>query len=595
VRTKLNSKNCCPKFKADCLKIIEPISVFIFHSSFCLYLFKLFKLPLNKTLTVRDLTAFGIAAIIGAGIFSTIGKASYSGGPGVVLLFIGIAVACSFTGLAYAEFASIVPLSGSAYSYVFHSMGKLAGWLTGWALIMEYAIGNITYAISWSDYFTSLAANFGWQLPDWITMDYFTAKTAFGKIEPLLQQGADLSKLAAQPDYTAFIPGYRAWINAPALGAFRFIVDIPAVLIVILVTMIVFRGMRGSRNASNAMVFIKITAVLVVLAVGAFYINTDNWTPFVPNGIPGILGGTSAVFFAYIGFDAISTTSEECVNPQRDIPRAIIYALIICTTLYILMALVLTGMVSYKELNLGDPLAYVFTRIPGLHWLSGIISISAVVAITSVLLIYQLGQPRIWLAMGRDGMLPKAFARIHPKYGTPSFATIMTGIFVAVPTLFLDLSFVTDVSSMGTLFSFTFVCAGILFIHIRKPEMLARRQFKIPFVNARWIVAPLFLLSITAMLVYFPGFFAEKGGGVWAEKIPMLLFFILFAVMAVLSFRWRLSLFPVLGLLSCTYMMAQLGGKSWFWFGMWMVGGGLIFVLRNPKAPKASDPFVESV
>jgi basic amino acid/polyamine antiporter, APA family len=536
---------------------------------------------LKRTLTARDLTVFGIAAIIGGGIFSTIGKASYSGGPGVVFLFIFIAVACSFTALAYAEFAALVPKSGSAYSYAFHAFGRAAGWMVGWALIMEYAIGNITYAISWSDYFTSLINDTTrFHIPEWMSMDYFTARAAFAHVDGLLTRGATVAELSSNAAEAGFVPGYLAWLHAPRIGSFHLVVDIPAVAIVILVTMVVFRGIRGSRNATNIMVFIKITAVLLVLVMGAVYINPANWHPFTPNGLGGILSGTSAVFFAYIGFDAISTTSEECVNPQKDIPKAIVFCLIFCTIIYILMALVLTGVVSYKELNLGDPLSYIFTRIPGMHWLAGVIAVSGVVAIASVLLIYQVGQPRIWLAMSRDGLMPKRFATIHPRFFTPSFATIVTGVMVAVPALFLDMNFVTDISSMGTLFSFVFVCAGIMLLHARRRGMPPAKGFRIPYINARYITAPLFVLVLALYIVYLPETFVFTKGAV-AEKIPMLIFFLVFLVVAVLSALKNLSLIPVLGLVSCAYMMAQLGWKSWLWFTVWMMAGWVIYFYRK--------------
>lgn len=329
---------------------------------------------LGKHLGVRDLTAFGIAAIIGAGIFSTIGKASADGGPAVIFLFIFTAIACGFAAFAYAEFASMVPVSGSAYTYSYVAFGELIAWIIGWALIMEYAIGNITVAISWSDYFTGLLSSGGIHLPEWIQMDYLSASKGFDQATALMQSGKSFENLDASVQ-----AAYTAWTTAPTLGRLHLIADIPALMIIVLITWLVYKGMKESKNASNLMVVIKLCIILLVIAVGVFYVDTENWDPFAPNGIGGILKGVSAVFFAYIGFDAISTTAEECKDPQRDLPRGMMWAIIICTVLYVIIALVLTGMVSYNELNVGDPLAFVFEKLD-LKWMSGIIAVSAVVA-----------------------------------------------------------------------------------------------------------------------------------------------------------------------------------------------------------------------
>ncbi|WP_313566484.1 amino acid permease, partial [Empedobacter sp.] len=383
---------------------------------------------MKRTLGVRDLTGFGIAAIVGAGIFSTIGRASFEGGPAVIFLFIFTAIACGFTAFAYAEFASLVPVSGSAYTYSYVAFGELFAWVIGWALIMEYAIGNIVLAISWSDYFTTLLSGMGLHLPEWMTMDYFTAREGFEFVSNELAKGKTLEGIANSP-YAQEIPKYLAFKDAPYLG-FNLVVDIPALIITFLITALVYRGINESRKASNAMVVLKLAVVLLVIVVGAFYVNPDNWNPFAPNGVGGVLAGVSSVFYAYIGFDAISTTAEECKDPKRDLPRGIFASIIICTVLYVLIALVITGMVHYSELNVGDPLAYVFDKIQDLKWLAGIIAFSAVVAMASVFIVFQIGQPRIWMTMSRDGLLPKKFSTIHPKFKTPSFATIFTGFVV---------------------------------------------------------------------------------------------------------------------------------------------------------------------
>ncbi|MGV3631118.1 MAG: amino acid permease [Bacteroidota bacterium] len=451
---------------------------------------------LGKHLGVRDLTAFGIAAIIGAGIFSTIGLASYDGGPAVIFLFLFTAVACGFAAFAYAEFASMVPVSGSAYTYSYVAFGEIIAWIIGWALIMEYAIGNITVAISWSNYFTGFLENLhiGWlgidgiHLPAWTQMDYVTASKGYHEAMNLLGSGKNFVHLDG-----SLQEAYYAWTSAPKIGSFHLVADLPALFIIVLITWLVYRGMKESRNASNVMVVIKLAIILLVIAVGIFYIDTANWNPFAPNGIGGILKGVSAVFFAYIGFDAISTTAEECKNPQRDLPRGMMWAIIICTILYIVIALVLTGMVSYKDLNVADPLAFVFEKL-NLKWLSGIIAVSAVIAMASVLLVFQMGQPRIWMSMSRDGLLPKKFARIHPKYKTPSYATVIVGFVVAVPALFLNITDVTDLCSIGTLFAFVVVCAGVLVLQNKKD--IPRGKFKTPYINGKFVMPVLVVLAL---------------------------------------------------------------------------------------------------
>ena len=443
---------------------------------------------LGKHLTARDLTAFGIAAIVGAGIFSTIGKASADGGPAVIFLFLFTAIACSFAAFAYAEFASMVPVSGSAYTYSYVAFGEIIAWIIGWALIMEYSVGNITVAISWSDYFTSLLESSGLHLPQWVQMDFLSASKGFNDATALMQGGKKYANLSP-----ALQDAYTAWTTSPVIGSFHFVADLPALLIIVLITALIYRGMKESRNASNVMVVVKLCIVLLVIAVGAFYVDTANWDPFAPNGVTGVLKGVSAVFFAYIGFDAISTTAEECVNPQRDLPRGMMWAIIICTLLYIAVVLVLTGMVPYHQLNVGDPLAFVFEKLD-LKWMSGIIAVSAVVAMASVLLVFQMGQPRIWMSMSRDGLLPKRFSKVHPKYKTPSYATIVTGFVVAVPALFLNLTLVTDLTSIGTLFAFVLVCAGVLVLQNRTD--IPRGKFKTPYMNSKFIMPVLMSIGL---------------------------------------------------------------------------------------------------
>jgi amino acid transporter len=510
---------------------------------------------LKKVLGVRDLTFFGVAAIIGAGIFSGIGTAASNGGPGIVFLYMFTAIACGFAALCYAEFASTVPVSGSAYTYSYVAFGEIFAWIIGWDLLMEYAIGNIAVAISWSDYFTNLMTKAGMHIPDWMTMDYLTAKRGFA-------EGA-----ADQ---------VSAWTGAPQLFGMRIVLDIPALLIVVLITYIVFRGIKESRSASNLMVIIKLFVIFFVIVLGAYYVNPGNWTPFTPEGFGGIMKGVSAVFFAYIGFDAISTTAEECKNPQRDLPKGMIYSLVICTVIYILVALVLTGMVHYSKLNVGDPLAMVFDE-RGLKFIGGIVAISAIIATASVLLVFQMGQPRIWMSMSRDGLLPKIFSRIHPRYGTPSFSTILTGFVVAIPALFLNLGEVLSLTSIGTLFAFVLVCAGILALQQKKDR--PESKFKVPYMNAKYIFPIMVVVAVVLIVNYYPSHFTAD---IWTRDTwPMAAFWIIAFIVAILSFLKNFSLIPVLGMISCFYLMAQETHKVWMRFLIWLVIGLVIYFLYS--------------
>lgn len=599
---------------------------------------------LGKHLTARDLTAFGIAAIVGAGIFSTIGKASFDGGPAVIFLFLFTAIACSFAAFAYAEFASMVPVSGSAYTYSYVAFGEIIAWIIGWALIMEYSVGNITVAISWSDYFTGLLESGGIHLPQWVQMDYLTASNGYNDATALMQGGKSFDNLSL-----ALQAAHNAWTTSPVIGSFHFVADLPALLIIILITALIYRGMKESRNASNIMVVVKLCIVLLVIAVGVFYVDTANWDPFAPNGITGVLKGVSAVFFAYIGFDAISTTAEECKDPQRDLPKGMMWAIIICTILYIAIALVLTGMVSYNVLNVGDPLAFVFEKLD-LKWMSGIIAVSAVIAMASVLLVFQMGQPRIWMSMSRDGLLPKRFSKVHPKYKTPSYATIVTGFVVAIPALFLNLTMVTDLCSIGTLFAFVLVCAGVLVLQNKKD--IPRGKFKTPYVNSKFIMPVLMIIGLVFAFVYnkkatmdfitneiqinnsadiitsldkeetqkvydylvgidsknsttetpdlehllsqyqqddakYASVIAglpiadtikyESGFDLFKHKIPMWIFLIVLVGLTVWCFKENLSLIPLLGLICCLYLMAELSVWNWIYFGIWLLIGLVIY------------------
>jgi amino acid transporter len=337
------------------------------------------------------------------------------------------------------------------------------------------------------------------------------------------------------------------------------------------------------------MVILKMAVVLLVIIVGAFYVDVSNWDPFVPNGFGGVMAGVSSVFFAYIGFDALSTTAEECKNPQRDLPRAMVYSIVICTVLYIIIALVLTGMVSYKELDVNDPLAFVFSKLD-LGWFSGIIAVSAVVAMAGVFLVFQLGQPRIWMTMSRDGLLPPRFAKIHPRFKTPAFSTVVTAFFGVVPMLFIPSDTVLDLCSMGTLFAFVLVCGGVLKLQVTPNA--PRGKFRTPYVNGKWIFPGMLAAAGLWLQLNSPetihGWLGADGG--WVHQIPMLLFLLTCVTLAVLAFRHDLSLIPLLGLVFCFYMMAQIPASSWFWFFVWLVAGLAIYFgygYRHSKLRKA--------
>ncbi len=526
---------------------------------------------LNKVLGKWDLTFMGIAAIIGAGSFSSMGTACASGGPGVVVLFIICGIACGFTALCYSEFASRIPVSGSAYTYAYASFGEMIAWVIGWALLLEYSIGNIYVAFSWSDYFTNLLEYFHLHMPDWMTISYAEAKKTL----------ADSAEAKA------------AWKGAPMVGSLRLIFDFPALLINFMITWLVYVGVKESRNISNVMVFIKLIVVLMVILVGAFYIDPANWFPkseiseghsFMPNGFSGVMAGVASVFFAYIGFDAVSTMAEESKDPQRDLPKGMIYSLVICTVIYILLSLVLTGMVNYKALNVGDPLAEVFA-VRHIGWMGFFISICAVAAMTSVILVFQLGQPRIWMTMSRDGLLPKKFQTIHPKHKTPSFATIVTGLVVGVPILFTERNFVLDFTSIGTLFAFVLVCGGVLLLP-RKEKIAGK--FHLTHIDSHIIFPALVIGAFALAYFVFPGYFQDlvdfsKPKENLTFQISSIIFWIILPILAVFAVLKKWSLIPLLGLSTCLYLLTGMSAPNWFWFVVWFGVGLVIYFLYGYK------------
>ncbi|MBK8778273.1 MAG: amino acid permease [Saprospiraceae bacterium] len=547
---------------------------------------------LHRVLTARDLTFFGIAAIIGAGSFSSLGGAVFAGGPGVVVLFILCGIACGFTAFCYAEFASRVPVAGSAYTYAYASFGELMAWIIGWALLMEYSIGNIYVSFSWSDYFTTLMGKFGVHIPDYLACSYKEASIA-------VKAGDNIPDLI------------NAWNTAPQIGGLRLIMDLPAFLINIAITYLVYRGMKESRNISNVMVVLKLAAIALVILVGGYLIFANdlfhNWTPpnasgvrsFMPNGFGGVLAAVSGVFFAYIGFDAVSVLAEEAKDPQKDLPKGMITSLIICTIVYIILSLILTGAVNFEKFaGIGDPLAFIFEEDNlNVSWMVTLIAFIAVVAMTSVLLVFQMWQPRIWMSMSRDGLLPPAFQKIHPKYRTPSFATIVTGFVVGLPIFFTDKNFVLDFTSIGTLFAFVLVCGGVLLLP-EKPKV--KGQFHLPNINSQYIFPILIISTIIGLSLRKGGYFSELLNGDFSDhsegagqelfnfqsisvKIATIIFWLTCLILSVFAYLKKFSLIPLLGLVSCLYLLTGMSGSNWLWFFGWFAVGLIIYFAYGYK------------
>lgn len=533
---------------------------------------------LKRVLNVRDLTFFGIAAILGAGSFSSLGGAVFSGGPGVVILFLITAIACAFTAFCYSEFASRIPVAGSAYTYAYASFGELFAWIIGWALIMEYSIGNIYVAYSWSDYFTSFLDKCGWHIPDYLSTSYKEAQHA-------VNGGSTNAAIIS------------AWKNAPVIGGLRLIVDVPAFIINILITYLVYRGVKESRNFSNVMVVLKLLVVGVVILVGGYMVfhlgTTDNWLPvndagtksFMPNGFSGVMAAVSGVFFAYIGFDAVSVMAEESKNPQRDLPKGMILSLVICTIIYVLLTLVLTGAVYYKKFDgVGDPLAFIFEKDNlNIGWMQFLVAICAVIAMTSVMLVFQMGQPRIWMSMSRDGLMPAIFQRIHPKYQTPSFSTLVTGMVVALPILFTDKTFVLDFTSIATLFAFVLVCGGVLLIPKREKES---GKFNIPYINGQYLFPLLIIIAFSAVNIFNDGYLIKLFSASSANSISTIIFWVLSFGIAILSYLKKYSLIPLLGLTTCMYLLTGMTALNWAWFGGWLALGLVIYFGYGKKHSK---------
>ena len=439
---------------------------------------------LKRVLGAGDLIMLAIGAVIGAGIFGAIGTAAagqtgpdgevirYGAGPGLVFSFLLLGGACALAALCYAELASMIPQAGSAYAYAYATLGELVAWIIGWDLVLEYAVGNVAVAISWGDYFGTLMRGIGVDMPAWLTTGYRTAA------------------LSSNPDVSGLIA------TAPHIAGIPILLNLPAFAIVMGVTWLLLRGAKESSRANNAMVVVKLLALGLFIAVGLGAIDTANYTPFAPNGFTGIHQGAAIVFFAYIGFDAISTAAEETRNPQRNLPIGILGGLAICTVIYVVVGIVLTGMVPYTQLGVADPLAFAL-QAAGYSKVGWLVALGAAVSMAAVLLVFQYGQPRIFYAMGRDGLLPPWFARIDPKTRIPWTNTLITGIVVAVASLVGDAAETYDLTNIGTLFAFAIVCLGVMVLRVKEPDR--PRPFKVPFV---WVVGP---LGVAACLFIMKG------------------------------------------------------------------------------------------
>lgn len=484
---------------------------------------------LKKVLGPLELILFGIGVIIGAGIFATIGTAAAGdslrpgAGPALILSFGITAVACCFAALCYAEFASLVPISGSAYTYSYATFGELVAWIIGWDLMLEYCVGSIAVAISWSGYFTALLRGFGIALPPWSTMDYRSALHGFQKASVLLSNGVSFDTLE---------PGLQkacqAINNAPHIVGIPFICNLPACLIVMLLTIILVRGIKTSSRFNIGMVTIKLLVLGFFVAIGSRYVKPENWVPFAPNGFAGIKAGAAIAFFAYIGFDCVSTVAEETRNPKRDMPIGIIGSLVICTVIYMIVAAVFTGIVPFASLKTSlahekaEPLTLAMQYI-NLPWAAVIVAFGSIVAHIAVLLVLQMGQSRIFFSMARDGLLPAVFSNVHKKFKTPHIATIITGLVVASIAAFTNIDEMVDLTNIGTLFAFVLVCFGIIILRVKEPGR--HRAFKVP-LN------------------------------------PVI---------------------PLLGVASCIFLMTGLPGVTWIRFVVWLVIGLVVYFSYSIK------------
>jgi APA family basic amino acid/polyamine antiporter len=484
---------------------------------------------LKKVLGPLELVLFGVGVIIGAGIFATVGTAAAGdaarpgAGPALILSFVITAIACGFAALCYAELASLVPISGSAYTYSYASFGELIAWIIGWDLMLEYCVGSIAVSISWSGYFNGLLHSIGVNLPMWATIDFRTAMQGFTKAAALINSGTSLDALA--PNL------HRAWdaVNAaPHLFGIPFICNVPASLVVLILTALLVRGIKESSAFNVVIVAIKLLVLAFFIVIGSHYIKPENWSPFAPNGFAGIKAGAAIVFFAFIGFDVVSTMAEETKNPHRDMPIGIIGSLIICTIIYILVAAVFTGIVPMPVLKeamtheKAEPLAFALQHI-NLGWAAIIVAVGSIAAQLAVLLALLLGQSRIFFSMSRDGLLPKVFSSVHEKFKTPHVTTIVVGVLVALVAAFTNIEEMVDLTNIGTLFAFVLVCFGVIILRVKEPQR--PRAFRVPFN----------------------------------------------------------PLFPLLGVASCIFLMTGLPAITWIRFVVWLLIGFVVYFTYSFK------------
>jgi len=522
---------------------------------------------LKRTLGWLDLTMLGIGAVIGTGIFASIGTATAGNadrpgaGPAIILSFVLTAVACVFSALCYAEFAAMIPIAGSAYTYAYATLGEMIAWIIGWDLIIEYAVGNIAVAISWAAYFNDVLLHaFHFTIPGWLVTDLRTALKS--------------------PEILA---------SAPHLFGFPIIMNLPAVAIVALVTWVLMIGVKESAVLNNLMVGIKIVILILFVIVGFQYVKPAHFTPFFPGGWAGVQAGAAIIFFSFIGFDAVSTAAEETKNPKRDIPIGIIGSLFICTVIYIAVAVVLIGIIPYTELGIADPLAKALSFI-GKDWAAGVVSFGAVVAMTAVLLVFQLGQPRIFFSMSRDGLLPEIFASVHPRYRTPHVTTLWTGIFVAFFSAFASIDEIIELTNIGTLFAFVLVCVGIMVLRHTDPGR--PRPFKTPWIP----LLPVWL----ALLWYLPG--ALRDATDWGSRLEILIVLLLSltgAVFSIVGLGSKLTgrkvpelvrtEFALAGIASCIWLMRGLPTITWWRFLGWLALGLTIYSLYGCRHSRLLD------
>jgi APA family basic amino acid/polyamine antiporter len=487
---------------------------------------------LRRSLNKWHLTALGIGATIGAGIFATTGTAIAGdparpgAGPAIVLSFLLTAMACGFAALCYAEFAAMVPISGSAYTYAYASLGEFVAWIIGWDLIVEYAVGNIGVAIGWSGYFRELLRHFGLDLPAWLATDFRSAADA-----------ARAVAAGATDPATTYLAS--AVSSAPQILGVPFIANLPAFLVVVAITVILVIGIRESATSNNAMVLLKIGIILFFLAVGSFFVKPSLWTEpttggFAPNGFAGISAGAAIIFFSYIGFDAVSTAAEEAQAPARDMPFGIIMSLVVCTVLYMAISVVMTGLAPWQQLGTPEPMITALQFAEGspaiLSASRFIIAVGAVVAMGSVLLVFQLGQPRIFMSMARDGLLPTFFSKVHPKFRTPYVGTVITGTFVATFAAFANIAEVVDLTNIGTLFAFILVSVGVIVLRRIEPDR--PRPFRVPWVP------------------------------------------------------WT----PLISVVCCLYLMLHLPTITWIRFGIWLAAGLVLYFLYGARHSRLRNP-----